>query len=105
MVFAQLPLLVGFKLGNGHELVLGPRVHDWLVFGGSDGLNGFANFFSLGGSVGMKLRLTDRVRFYPEVAVLYHLTDTLDYAGVRGTAVGGSNGVLVQVSFGTAFGN
>ena len=62
-------MLVGIRVG-GSELVLGPKIHDWMLIAGSGGTNGSGNLVSVGGTVGFALRLGSGFRIMPEIAVL-----------------------------------
>jgi hypothetical protein len=62
-----LPVLIGFKFNGGHELVLGPRLQDWLVFAGGAGAG---NLFGAGASVGFAWRLTDGFALMPELSAV-----------------------------------
>jgi hypothetical protein len=64
-----IPLLVGIKLRNKNEIVLGPRLHDTLILG----LNGSANLFGAGMSLGVIVHLTPRFALMPEVSALLPL--------------------------------
>lgn len=68
----HLPVLVGIDFG-GHELVLGPRLVDQVVFGGGSSSSGSGsstiNVFYVGGSIGFAIRVSSGVRILPEFAV------------------------------------
>jgi hypothetical protein len=63
----QVPLLIGISTGGGSELVLGPKIHHWLLLG--DGSSG--GMINAGATVGYALRLGERFALMPEVGVFY----------------------------------
>ncbi len=69
-VHAQLPLVVGVRVGRDHELVLAPKIQAWQLRGGV-GLAGAKSLVvGAGGSVGFSLRVAPGVRLLPEVAMV-----------------------------------
>jgi hypothetical protein len=67
-----LPILFGIDFG-GHELIIGPRVLDQVLFGavssGSSGGSTTANIFYIGGSIGVAIRANSVLRIIPEIAI------------------------------------
>lgn len=67
-----VPVLIGFKFGR-HELTLGPRIQNLVLFGsaGAGNSNADASLYVLmaGGSVGFAAQLGERFRLLPELAV------------------------------------
>ncbi len=103
-VYGQLPLLIGFRIGEGSELILGPKIHDWVVFYSSSNSSDAHNLFSVGSSIGLALRLGKTFRLLPEISVLYPLSGSLfGLAGASGRVAGGA-GVLYQGTLGFLFG-
>ncbi len=61
-----VPLLVGFKLAGGHQLILGPRVQAFVIVA-----NGLATpIVAPGSSVGFLWQVSDNFGLLPEFAVL-----------------------------------
>jgi hypothetical protein len=103
-----LPVLVGFKFG-AHELVLGPRVNNFLVFASASG-SGSALIYSLvpGVSVGFAAHITDIFEIHPEVSIGVPVAvaatannGVQNSGGAAGTA---GNGVIFNVVVGFKFG-
>jgi hypothetical protein len=46
------PVLIGFKLGGGNELILGPRLQTWLLFGAAGGSGAVASLVAPGATIG-----------------------------------------------------
>lgn len=67
-----LPVLIGFKFGQ-HELTLGPRLQNMVVFGSagtsSDNASAAVYVLMAGASVGFAAQLADRFRLLPEIAI------------------------------------
>lgn len=103
--FFQVPVLVGIRIG-GSELVLGPKIHDWMLVAASGSTTGGGNLFSVGGSVGFALRLGSSFRVMPEVAVLRPVLASV-HAGTDQSAVSqvfNANAWLLQFSVSLMFG-
>lgn len=66
----QVPLLIGLRIGEDHQLVLAPKVHDWIFFAAAKEGASVAHVVSAGGSVGLAIRLGKRFTLLPEVAML-----------------------------------
>jgi hypothetical protein len=62
----ELPVLVGFKVAGGSELVLGPRVMGLVLFSGQP----VRGALLLGTSVGFSWQVTEGFALMPEVALL-----------------------------------
>ncbi|MBL8952228.1 MAG: hypothetical protein JNK82_15705, partial [Myxococcaceae bacterium] len=98
-----VPLLIGFKFGP-HELTLGPRVNNFLLFGGSGvGGSAVAYAFLPGLSVGFAARVTDFFELMPEVSVALPVASAGGVSGNLSAGTGG-NGVLLNVGVGVKFG-
>lgn len=69
IVNLALPLLVGIKLGR-HELTLGPRLQNNLIFFNNAQGDGVVYILGAGGSVGFSISLFEYVRLMPEVSVV-----------------------------------
>ncbi len=65
---ASAGLLGGYRVG-GHEITLGPRVLYAALFRGTES----AEVTSVGGSLGVSVRILEWLRLVPEVSVLYPL--------------------------------
>ncbi len=97
----HLPVLLGFDF-FGHELVVGPRVIDQVVFGsvtGTSGGSAAGNLIYFGGSVGFAIRVAPGFRILPEVSLAAPLIAT------GSTTTVGYNGLIVQGGVGFLFGN
>lgn len=69
----SVPILMGIDFG-GHELVIGPRIIDQLLFGSfssssGGGASSTVNVFYVGGSVGFAIKVSGGFRIMPEIAV------------------------------------
>lgn len=101
----QVPLLIGIPVGSS-ELVLGPKIHDWYIGGGSGSGNGGVNLFSVGASVGFAIRAGNTFQIMPELTLL---KPTNAHAGATGTSgvsadLMGTSGLLMQAGVGLLFG-
>ncbi|MFN0061111.1 MAG: hypothetical protein ACKVPX_01135 [Myxococcaceae bacterium] len=67
---SQLPLLLGFEVLPGTELVLGVRAVDAVLFGALANGPSAGHVLFLGGSLGLSWRLSDHLRLHPELAAL-----------------------------------
>jgi hypothetical protein len=103
-VHLQVPLLVGLGFGNGNELILGPKVLDWMLFTGLPGLGLHSNVLAVGGSVGLSLRVARGVRILPEIAMVRPILGSA-HARVLFVDIGvGSGRPLYQASVGVLLG-
>lgn len=97
-----LPLLVGIGVGPHleHQVVIAPRVADWLVFGAVTGTGAAVNALLLGGSIGFVAKLHDKFRLLPELSFMYPVlaTGTVTGGGSSTEALG--NGFFLQFSVG-----
>jgi hypothetical protein len=101
-VVAQAGPIAGFNLGP-HQIVVGPKVHDWSAFGEVGKISANGHVLSLGTSVGVAFRLGPRVRILPEgawVAPVWMGGDTSFTEGASGPGMGG---VLSQYSLAFLF--
>ena len=85
-----LPILFGIDFG-GHELIIGPRLLDQVLFGnvtsGSSSTGGTEDVLYVGGSVGFAIRASSVVRILPEVSV--GVPVWASFNGVSGSGFGG----------------
>lgn len=103
----QLPLLFGIDIG-GHELIIGPKLHDQVLFG-SVATNGATsgaavNILSGGLSLGFAIK-AGPVRILPEASFVapFHATASVTNGGTAsGTGVGG---FIFQFGIGLLFGS
>lgn len=107
-VYLQVPVLFGFGIGGGSQLVLTPKLLDWYLFGsgsvtGSSGL-GQGNILGLGASAGVSLKLANGFRIMPEVAFAYPIVEGASLSS-GGTSAGASQvgGSFVLMQFALAF--
>lgn len=85
---ASLPVYVGVRLSNGHQLVLVPRLHDALTTLSAGSVGGTVNVFSVGGAVGLALAI-GQLEIVPDVGVLIPVTTTTWRSDLpTGTALG-----------------
>lgn len=100
----HLPVLIGIDF-NGHELVLGPRLIDQLVFAGGFGSNGApGNVLYAGGSVGFAVKIAPNFRMIPEISVgVPFLVTGPSGAGSTVSALG-AGGLIFQAGLGFVFG-
>ncbi len=115
-LYVQVPVLLGFDLGGGSQLVLGPKLLDWLFFGGgtassggtTSSAGGSGNLLAVGTSVGVSLKLADGFRLLPEISVAYPLVTGISGSAngnsAGSTSVATSNGLLTQISLALLFG-
>lgn len=108
---AQLPLLVGFDF-SGHELVLGPRLHNQFAFGTVSTGNGIEsvslNLLSAGMTVGFAIKVGASVRIVPEVALLvpFFAAVGANTSGTSSVVAGaGVGGFSLQAGVGFLFGS
>lgn len=94
-----LPVLFGYNLGGGNQVVLGPKLIDqiWMT---ADDEGSTINLLYAGSSVGFVWKLTDGLRLIPEVSFGIPVLRTL--TGV-GTDASGS-GLLLQAGVAVEFG-
>lgn len=101
----QLPLLIGVPVGE-HQLVLGPRLHDWTLFGGVDGGGGSVSLLSVGTSVGFAAQVSPGLVILPEVTVLAPYAAIGAAGGQTETAyVDEATVVMYQAGVGFVFGS
>ena len=70
-----LPVLIGIPVAKDTELVLGPRLHDMMVYGQSGTNNMTIHLISAGASVGLLIEQTPSF-IMPELAVLAPVSTT-----------------------------
>lgn len=104
----QLPLVLGIGIGDGHQLIIAPKVHDWLLFGSGGGASTGANIISVGGSIGFSLKAGETFRIIPEVAFIYPIVGSfatsVGGSSTGGTTTGGSSFGFMQISLALLFG-
>lgn len=85
-----VPLMLGLKWGAGHELVVSPRVQNWLLLGG--GSVGYV--LGVGGSIGNAFQLGENFAIMPEVGVVAPV-----YASAQGGGAFASTGLNSSVIY------
>lgn len=92
---AQSSLLVGMGVGKAyqHQIVFGPKVQGWWASGGAEDLAISASYLSVGGHLGVGVRLTPNIHLMPEAAFSMPLSWT-----VRAVADGDAYRLQEQVS-------
>ena len=101
----SLPLLLGIDF-SGHELVIAPRLTDWLFIAGADSANAGGNILFAGGSVGMAFKVLPKLRIMPDISVMAPVLLT-GFANGMSATVSTSNffaGLVVQFGVGFLFG-
>ena len=94
-----VPVLVGFKLHGGHQIILGPRVQTLFVFGAGQS----SVILGLGSSVGFAWRLTDNFILLPEVSAVYPVVGGDSTSTIFRDLIAGG-GTFVQFKLGILFG-
>ena len=100
LLHIHLPVLVGYRFGAGHEVVVGPRIVDTLLLANAGGNTAAANAISIGSSVGLRLRLGNGFRIMPEFSVIVPVIGS----SAAGTSSAGG-GTLFQAGLGFMFGD
>lgn len=100
----HLPVLIGLRVGDRGEFVLGPKAHIYQIFANSGSLGGSATIWSLGGSAGYSAPVGKTVKLIPEVACVVPVVGTASASGSSVSAFG-SSGVLFQVGMGIVIGS
>ncbi len=103
-----LPMLIGFKFGL-HELILGPRLQGYYLFGSGGSSSGSATGLLIlagGASVGFAFAVSETLAILPEFGLVVPF---LGAAGVSGGststgALGGAGGVIGQFKVGILIG-
>lgn len=93
----SLPLYVGFKLKNGHEVVLVPRLHDALTVLSAGQVGGTVNVVSAGGAVGVVIS-AGVLDLIPDVGVLVPLATTTWRSDFPAGTAFGSSRIVLQVN-------
>lgn len=102
-----VPVLIGIKTSGGSEFIIGPRVQNFVFFGGagtstaSGSTSGY--LLGLGGSVGFFWRIADNFGLLPEVSAVYPVLGAASQVvgGLQGT---GAAGALMQFKLGVIIG-
>jgi hypothetical protein len=103
---ATLPLLAGWQLTDGFELVVGPRLLYLRGFPASDEPPRDRELFGAGTSVGAVIRVSKWVRLVPEVAALAPFGVHRYRVGERDLPeVGGTQGLFLQAGVGVLVGH
>lgn len=103
---AVVPVLVGWRIGQDGQLVVGPRVQYLRTYPAETSRVAPFELLAFGSSVGAVFPLTGWLAVVPEIAVLSPVQrDRFMLYGRVSPQVGGLNGVLVQVGLGFVFGD
>lgn len=97
----HLPVLIGIDF-NGHELVLGPRIIDQVVFGALTAAP--INVLYAGGSVGFAVKVSPTFRMIPELAIGVPAFITGPNGSGGATSALGGGGLIFQAGLGFVFG-
>ena len=100
----QVPVLIGFPTAGGSQLVLAPKIHEYLILAGSGGDSAGVSMTSLGASLGYAARLGPGFRLLPEVAFVYPVLGAAGMSGQDSQVDFLGEGVLMQVSLGLLLG-
>lgn len=93
-----LPVLLGFGLTGGHQLVLGPKLVEWVVAGRDHGKGGHALYGGM--SIGLSLKLGETFRLMPEFGVVYPIISNTDtHLAVDNRPLAGYLGYQLGVGF------
>jgi hypothetical protein len=95
------PVLIGFKLGGGNELILGPRLQTWLLFGAAGGSGAVATLLAPGATIGFAAPVGDMTTLLPELAVVVPALNAGNFSGV---SLPGASGAFIQFKLGILFG-
>lgn len=94
-----LPLLIGYNLGGGNSVVIGPRIADQ-IWTTEDQEDTTANLLYVGSSLSFVWKVTDGIRIAPEVALAAPIVESVPGFG---TDVG-VGATLFQAGVGFIFG-
>lgn len=93
-----IPVLIGFKFGQ-HELTLGPRIQNVVLFGsassGSASADAGVYVLMAGGSVGFAAQIAERFRLLPEISVAAPILGSAS-ASAGGSSTGTSSGLVTE---------
>lgn len=99
-----LPVLVGIKFSGGHELVIGPRLQNLVVLGGSTSAGGIYGL-AVGSSLGFAIRLSDFFGLLPELSAVYPVAGGAAFAGQSAFSANlNAGGAIVQFKLGFLIG-
>lgn len=70
MMCSQLGVLVGMRVGEGGQVVFGPKLQDWHAQGSAQDVDVTGHYLAVGGSAGVAFHVTRSVRLLPEVAFM-----------------------------------
>jgi len=105
IVAASLPLLLGWRLGQGGQWVLGPRVQYLRTFPAATSSTRPFELFAAGASCGLVVPMGRDFGVMPEVSVLSPFgRDRFRLFERLSPRIGGTHGVLFQVGLGFLFG-
>jgi hypothetical protein len=105
MVAASLPLLLGWRLGQGGQWVLGPRVQYLRTLPRATSTVRPFELFAVGASCGVVVPVGSDFGVVPEVSVLSPFgRDRFVLFERLSPRIGGTHGVLFQVGLGLLFG-
>ncbi|MDP3235416.1 MAG: hypothetical protein Q8N26_21720 [Myxococcales bacterium] len=98
-----LPALIGFKFGD-NELVLGPRLQGYYVFGSAASGGAGALLLGTGGTVGYAFQVSETVAIMPELGVVVPVFAAAGSTGTMGASGFGIGGVVGQFKLGILIG-
>lgn len=101
-----VPVLIGIKTSGGSEFVIGPRMQNIILFGGSGSSSGSVYLMGVGGSLGFYWRIADNFGLLPEVSAVYPVVGAAAASGAGATGLQGlsAGGALMQFKLGIIIG-
>lgn len=104
LINIALPVLLGMKVGDGHQVVFGPRIQDFLINGVSSSGGGVVNIVGAGTSVGFVAKVGEGFRLMPEVGFVFPLNASQSTSNGSGSqSIAGSH-LLWQLGLTFLFG-
>jgi hypothetical protein len=102
---ATLPVLLGWRVGQRGQVVLGPRAQYVRTFPSRFGTREPFELFAVGTSLGVVVPVSESFGLMPEVSVMSPLgPDRFELYERLSPQIGGVDGVLFQVGLGLLFG-
>ena len=99
-----LPVLIGINLSERVQLIFAPRAHDGLIVLSAGQAGGTVNTFSLGGAVGVSVKVK-RFQFIPDVGFLAPIATTTWRSDLPSGTVWGQGRWTFQVNLTVTLGS
>jgi len=107
LINVTLPFLIGIGVGEGSQLIIGPKLLNILVFSSSGGDSGTADILLAGTTLGYSAKLGDNFRLLPEFGIVFPIVGSAR-ASSGGSSVSSTDliggGVIFQIGVGFLFG-